>query len=84
MISIRAKSTSLQTVIIPIFEPGLEAIIKRCLREGNLRFTTDAPSAINHGLLQFIAVGTPARADGSADLQHVLRVAGTIGQHIRD
>ncbi|MCW5605709.1 MAG: UDP-glucose/GDP-mannose dehydrogenase family protein, partial [Burkholderiales bacterium] len=56
----------------PIFEPGLESIITRCAASGHLRFTTDVETAVDHGELQFIAVGTPAGGDGSADLDHVL------------
>ena len=70
--------------IIPIYEPGLEDIVKRNMASGNLRFTTDAKEATEHGLIQFIAVGTPPEEDGSADLQHVMRAAATIAQHMRE
>lgn len=63
---------------IPIFEPGLEAMVRRNHKAGRLRFTTDADEAVQHGALQFIAVGTPPDEDGSADLQYVLAVARTI------
>ena len=69
---------------IPIFEPGLSGVIKRNLESGRLRFTTDAAEAVAHGELQFVAVGTPPAADGSADLKYVLEVARTIGQHMTD
>ncbi len=67
---------------VPIHEPGLDAIIARNQAEGRLQFTTDAPRAVKHGEVQFIAVGTPPGEDGSADLQYVLAVADTIGAHL--
>jgi UDPglucose 6-dehydrogenase len=67
---------------IPIFEPGLSGVIKRNRESGRLRFTTDAAEAVAHGELQFVAVGTPPAADGSADLKYVLEVARTIGRHM--
>ena len=69
---------------IPIYEPGLAGIIKRNRESGRLRFTTDAAEAVAHGELQFVAVGTPPAADGSADLKYVLEVARTIGRHMTD
>ena len=67
---------------IPIFEPGLEAIVQRNHAGGRLDFTTDAAPAIAHAELIFIAVGTPPDEDGSADLQYVQKVASTIGRHL--
>jgi UDPglucose 6-dehydrogenase len=67
---------------IPIYEPGLESMVRRNQEEGRLRFTTDIGAAVEHGQVVFIAVGTPPGEDGSADLQHVLSVARTIGQHM--
>jgi UDPglucose 6-dehydrogenase len=67
---------------IPIYEPGLEAMVKRNKEAGRLRFTTDIPAAVAHGDIQFIAVGTPPDEDGSADLQYVLAAARNIGQHM--
>ncbi len=67
---------------IPIYEPGLEPIVKRNHASGQLDFTTDAAPAIEHGQIVFIAVGTPPDEDGSADLKYVLGVARTIGQHM--
>jgi UDPglucose 6-dehydrogenase len=67
---------------VPIYEPGLDRLIERNLAEGRLRFTTDVDQAVRHGKLIFIAVGTPPGEDGSADLQHVLSVARTIGQNM--
>ena len=54
---------------IPIYEPGLEAIVRRNHEAGRLTFTTDIAEGVSHGLFQFIAVGTPPDEDGSADLQ---------------
>jgi UDPglucose 6-dehydrogenase len=67
---------------LPIYEPGLEPLVERNVAEGRLRFTTDLGEAVRHGDVVFIAVGTPPGEDGSADLQHVLAVATTIGQHL--
>ncbi|MDJ0906250.1 MAG: UDP-glucose/GDP-mannose dehydrogenase family protein [Woeseiaceae bacterium] len=69
---------------IPIYEPGLDAYIERNVEAGRLEFTTDIEKAVGHGLFQFIAVGTPPDEDGSADLQHVLAVAESIGAHMND
>jgi UDPglucose 6-dehydrogenase len=69
---------------MPIFEPGLEELVRHNQAQGRLRFTTDVPEAIRHGRVVFIAVGTPPREDGSADLQHVLAVAGLVGQHLNE
>jgi UDPglucose 6-dehydrogenase len=69
---------------IPIHEPGLDALIERNTRAGRLRFTTDAEDGVRHGTIIFIAVGTPPAEDGSADLQHVLAVAETIGRFMQD
>ena len=76
------KVARLQRGEIPIYEPGLEPLVKSNHASGHLRFTTDAISAIAHAQLLFIAVGTPPDEDGSADLSHVLAVARTIGQHL--
>ncbi len=67
---------------VPIHEPGLDALIKRNREAGRLEFTTDAARAVEHGLFQLIAVGTPPDEDGSADLRYVLAVARTIGTHM--
>ena len=68
----------------PIYEPGLEEMIRSNHQAGRLRFTLDAAEGVAHGLFQFIAVGTPPDEDGSADLQHVLAVAQTIGEHLSE
>ncbi len=70
--------------IVPIYEPGLEEMIKRNMRQRRLQFTTDAESAVKSSLYLFIAVGTPPGEDGSADLQYVLNVAQTIGMYMED
>ena len=67
---------------IPIYEPGLDAYIERNVEAGRLEFTTDIRKGVDHGLFQFIAVGTPPDEDGSADLKHVLAVARSIGEHM--
>ncbi len=67
---------------IPIYEPGLENLVKENHAAGRLHFTTDAKAGVTHGEIQFIAVGTPPDEDGSADLKYVLAVASTIAQHM--
>jgi UDPglucose 6-dehydrogenase len=67
---------------IPIYEPGLEELIRRNLQAKRLEFTTDAARGVEHGLFQLIAVGTPPDEDGSADLRHVLTVARSIGANL--
>jgi len=79
-----AKIAKLQQGIIPIYEPGLEAMVKENQTEGRLRFTSNVKEAVDHGLFQFIAVGTPPDEDGSADLQYVLAVAKSIAEHMED
>ena len=76
------KVQGLKQGVVPIFEPGLQPMVKANHAAGRLDFTTDAASAIAHGEVVFIAVGTPPDEDGSADLQYVLTVARTIGRHI--
>ncbi len=78
------KVDNLKKGIIPIYEPGLEPIVKENYEAGRLNFTTNAREGIEHGQLQFIAVGTPPDEDGSADLQYVLAVAETIASHMDD
>ena len=69
---------------IPIYEPGLEQLVQNNASAGRLQFTTDVAHGVEHGLFQFIAVGTPPDEDGSADLQYVLAVAGSIGEHMNE
>ncbi len=78
----QAKVDGLKRGVIPIYEPGLESIVKRNHAHGQLDFTTDPAPAIAHGEIIFIAVGTPPDEDGSADLKYVLSVARTIGTHL--
>jgi UDPglucose 6-dehydrogenase len=65
---------------VPIYEPGLDDMVRKNVAAGRLSFSTDAAEGVRHGLFQFVAVGTPPDEDGSADLQHVLAVATTIGE----
>ena len=69
---------------IPIFEPGLKEMVARNVAAGRLAFTTDAAKSALHGIVQFIAVGTPPDEDGAADLQYVLAAARSIGRHMND
>jgi UDPglucose 6-dehydrogenase len=69
---------------IPIFEPGLQEMVRRNVEAGRLHFTTDIEEAVRHGTIQFIAVGTPPDEDGSADLQYVLTAARNIGRLMTD
>lgn len=80
----QAKIDKLLNGEIPIYEPGLDALVAKNVKSGRLNFTTDAAKGVAHGLFQFIAVGTPPDEDGSADLQYVLAVAKTIGEHMDD
>lgn len=75
-----AKVERLRASDIPIFEPGLEPMVRSNVEVGRLRFTTDLAAAVADSAVVFIAVGTPAGEDGSADLQHVLAVARDIGR----
>lgn len=78
------KIARLQRNEIPIYEPGLEPMVKRNQDEGRLTFTTDLGSAVRSSRVIFIAVGTPPGEDGSADLKHVLAVARAVGQHMNE
>ena len=77
-----AKVATLNAGGIPIFEPGLEPIVKNNRAAGRLTFSTDVAAAVAHGEVIFIAVGTPPGEDGSADLRHVLAAARSIGRHM--
>ncbi len=68
---------------IPIYEPGLEDMVRRNVAAGRLRFTTSVAESVDFGTLQFIAVGTPPDEDGSADLRHVVSAARSIGRHMK-
>ncbi|MDR1047116.1 MAG: UDP-glucose/GDP-mannose dehydrogenase family protein [Treponema sp.] len=74
------KIEALKKGIIPIYEPGLDTLLKRNTEAGRLKFSTDLPGAVKANEVVFIAVGTPPAEDGSADLQYVETVARSIGQ----
>lgn len=76
------KIARLQKGEVPIYEPGLDDVVTRNVAAGRLFFTTEPEKAVEFGVLQFIAVGTPPDEDGSADLQYVLNVARLVGQHM--
>lgn len=76
----KEKIDALNRGEIPIYEPGLEELVKRNAREGRLNFTTNLTDAVKAALINFIAVGTPPGEDGSADLKYVLAAARSIGQ----
>ena len=76
------KIEMLQRCEMPIYEPGLDALVARNMEAGRLSFTTDLPTAVKKALAVFIAVGTPAREDGSADLSYVVQVAEAIAEHM--
>jgi UDPglucose 6-dehydrogenase len=69
---------------VPIYEPGLEALVSRGRESGRLRFATDIAAGVAHGVFQFIAVGTPPDENGSADLKHVKSVARSIGEYLSE
>ena len=69
---------------VPIYEPGLDEIIRRNVQAGRLRFTTDVEASVAHGLVQMIAVGTPSGEDGSADLQYVIAAARNIAKYMTE
>lgn len=78
------KVAGLKQGQIPIYEPGLAPLVTQNYQAGRLNFTTDAAEGVQHGVMQFIAVGTPPDEDGSADLQYVTAVARTIARHMTD
>ncbi len=78
------KIARLQRNEVPIYEPGLEPMVKRNQEEKRLTFTTDIGAAIRSSRVIFIAVGTPPGEDGSADLKHVLAVAREVGRHMNE
>jgi UDPglucose 6-dehydrogenase len=79
----RAKIDALLDGHIPIYEPGLEELVRRNVAEERLTFGTDLAAALEDAEMVFIAVGTPPKEDGSADLQHVLAVAGSLATMLR-
>jgi UDPglucose 6-dehydrogenase len=80
----REKIAKLDSGVVPIYEPGLEDIISKNVKEGRLKFTTDIAEGIRNSLVIFIAVGTPPQKDGSPDLSAVWQVAGEICEHMND
>ncbi len=78
----RGKVDQLSRGVIPIYEPGLEEIVRRTMQNGLLRFTTDIDEAIQNSLAIFIAVGTPSRTDGGADLSYVDEVADSVAKNL--
>ena len=80
----KKKIEALKQGIIPIHEPGLDALIKSNVEADRMKFTTSAKEGVDHGLFQLIAVGTPPDEDGSADLKYVLAVARSIGEHMSE
>jgi UDPglucose 6-dehydrogenase len=79
-----AKVERLRCGEIPIYEPGLEDMVRRNAAAGRLHFTNDVVEGVRFGTVQFIAVGTPPNEDGSADMQYVLAAADTIARHMTD
>lgn len=80
----QVKIDNLNNGIIPIYEPGLETLVKENQKNGRLKFTTNIKEAVDHGVFQFIAVGTPPDEDGAADLQYVLAVAKSIAENMTE
>lgn len=78
------KIDGLEKGKLPIYEPGLDVLVERNVREHRLSFSTDTASAVRKSRIVFIAVGTPPDEDGSADLQHVLAVSADIGKSMND
>ena len=76
------KIRSLKKGVVPFYEPGLEDLVKRNIKQGRLKFTTKVGEAVDESLVIFIAVGTPPRGDGSADLKYIDEVAGEIARHM--
>jgi Predicted UDP-glucose 6-dehydrogenase len=75
------KVERLQQGHVSIFEPGLASLVREGLEAHRLQFTTDEQFAVQHGQVLFIAVGTPSRDDGSADLRYVLAVGEAVARH---
>lgn len=78
-----AKIDGLRHNVLPIYEPGLDALVERNQGQQRLAFTTDVGAAVERADVVFVAVGTPPDEDGSADLRHVLSVADTVGRHLQ-
>jgi len=80
----QSKIDMLDNGEIPIYEPGLEELVKKNVDAGRLSFSSDVSKGVDFGSILFIAVGTPPDEDGSADLKHVLAVASDIGKYMND
>jgi|Deesub1362B_J571_1020462.scaffolds.fasta_scaffold00457_5 UDPglucose 6-dehydrogenase len=80
----KQKIKDLNRGIIPIYEPGLEPLVRRNFNEGRLKFTTNSKEAIQNSAIIFIAVGTPANSDGSVDMKFVFEVAKEIAKYLND
>ena len=78
------KIQMLKEGIMPIYEPGLEEMVKSNAAEGRLRFSTDMAEGVKSSQIIFIAVGTPPRADGRADLSYIEQVARQIARHMNE
>jgi UDPglucose 6-dehydrogenase len=78
------KIAQLRSGSIPIYEPGLQELVTHNMAAGRLRFTTDVAESVAHGVVQFIAVGTPSDQDGSADMRYVLAAARNIGHSMNE
>ncbi|MEO8165030.1 MAG: UDP-glucose 6-dehydrogenase, partial [Betaproteobacteria bacterium] len=78
------KIAQLRGGSIPIYEPGLQQLVKHNVAAGRMRFTTDIDESVRHGAVQFIAVGTPSDQDGSADLRYVIAAARGIGRSMSE
>jgi UDPglucose 6-dehydrogenase len=76
------KVRSLKKGIVPFYEPGLDDLVQRNVKQGRLNFTTRVDEAVKDSLVIFIAVGTPPRGDGSADLKYIEKVAKDIAEHM--
>jgi UDPglucose 6-dehydrogenase len=79
----RKKITQLRRGVVPFYEPGVEELLQRNLKAGRIHFTTNIGDAVDSSLVIFIAVGTPPRGDGSADMKYVEEVAIEIARHIK-
>ena len=79
-----AKIRTLRAGKMPIYEPGLEELVRRNRHENRLTFTTTLPKAVRSSIVVFIAVGTPQGEDGSADLKYILKVADDLGPLLAD
>ena len=76
------KINMLKNGKLPIYEPGLDVLVSKNVKEGRLHFSTDLKEAVEKSLVVFIAVGTPPKEDGSADLKHVEAVAQEVAKYL--